>query len=58
MPKLRNIALEKARNGEMTFNDTQGHYNCYYYIGRIRVSLAINGLFSEHGEYYLHMTLK
>jgi len=29
MPQIRNIALEKACNKEMTFKDTQGHYNCH-----------------------------
>jgi len=27
----------------MTFKDTQGHYNCCYYLGHIRVSLPISG---------------
>jgi len=47
-PQIRNIAVEKACNREMTYKDTQGHYNCCYSTGRIQVSLAVSGLLLQH----------
>jgi len=45
--QLRNIALDTACNRGITFKDTQGHYNCCYYTGCIRVSLLVIGLFLQ-----------
>jgi len=43
-PQIRNIASERPCNRGMTFEDIQGHYNCCYWIGRIRISLTVSGL--------------
>jgi len=41
-PLIRKITLEKACNGEMTFNGIQGHRNFCYQIGRISLRPTIS----------------